>query len=422
MSGNNGQDKKPKGSYRRRLIADRFGERSYTLAALFEQAAQQFIEETQGRADILAELDTRAKQRAAIAEIVDYIIATEYISLSQDEKRWIINESHKEIFRLGPLAAALNDESVTEINITGPQDIHVRRGFGELERYEPTFDTPAHFTQLLQSVLSPLGVDLSQSDPFLEIGLQLESRPLRFSLIGPPVSPFYTGLIRLHPIQPLQLDDLHIPSIAAELLQKIVAEGHGLLIIGEGGMGKTTLLANLIQFANSVGLIQRAREIHPDYLHEHLKDYTTTPLHESSTIAFESGCNQALDDHTAILFVDEIQGDEGGIFWRLLTESYAPQCILTFRSKDNVTRLHSAISMAIRKTHRTLSQDDINHALMARLPFVAVLSPPKPKADPRLVMLGQWAEVDGDLTLEPLITWDTDSEPVRTDTPLCRDL
>ena len=422
MSDNNGQNKQPDNSYRKRLIEDRFGERSYTLAALFEKAAQQFIDETQGRTDILAELDTRAKQRAAITATVDYIIATEYISLSWDEKRWVINETYKEIFRLGPLDAAISDDSVTEINITGPQDIHIRRGFGDLERYAPTFDTHNHFAQLLQSTLSPLGIDLSQSDPFLEVGLQLEGRLLRFSLIGPPISSFYTGLIRLHPTEPLQLNALHVPPIAVELLQKIVAGGHGLLIIGEGGMGKTTLLANLIQFTSGGGLIQRAHEIHPDYLLDTLKDYTTIPLNASTTAAFEFGCNQALDDRMPTLFIDEIQGDEGGTFWRLLTESYGPQCILTFRGKANVSRLHSAINMAIRKTHRTLPQADINRALMDRLPFAAVLSPPTPKTAPRLIMLGQWAGSGADLTLEPLITWEVNAEPLRTDTPPCREL
>ncbi len=410
MSNDNGQSKRSD-DYRGRLIEDRSGQRRFTLDALREKIVGQFLDETMGREDILAELDTPAKRRAAIAETTDYVLATEYVWVTIEEKHWLNNAAYTDIFRLGPLDVVLSDESVSEISISNPQEVHIRRGFGELGRLNVTFETNDHFAQLLQNLLAPMGVDIT-ADPFVEVGTMLDGRPLRFSLIGPPINPYFSGLIRLHPSTPLQFE---IPDTALELLRAIVMGGHGLLIVGDGGVGKTTLFSNLLQYAHpGSALIQRGGEVHPTLIPQHMQDYPVIPLGEPAATAFEKQINKALDEAATALFIDEIQGDEGQAFWRALTTDM--QMVVTFRGRANVRRLHSAISMAVRKSHRTVPQEVLNNAFLQRLPFVAILADPRPQ----LTMIGQWAPAGDTLTIEPL--FHRNPEPERTNIEPCRDL
>lgn len=415
----NGQEKN---GYENRLIEDRYGKRRFTLNALRERAVQQFTEETFGRTDILLELDSPAKQHTAVNETIDYVLAADYVAVSGEEKAWLRDRVYHDLFRLGGLDTMLSDESVTEISVAGPQEVFVRHGFGELERFEAGFETQDEFAHLLQNVLTPLGIDLSKTDPFLEVGITLGGRAVRFSLMGPPMMPFYNGQIRLHPAQPRPLTEMNIPPLAIELLQRIITGGHGLLIVGDGGVGKTTLLANLLGFvpeSQKVGLVQRAREVHPAVITSHIHDYTGIPKEELATAVFEAQIHKALEDKVGVLFLDEIHGDEGGAFWRALNDNSASQLVATFRGKANTARLHSAVSMAILKTHRTLPQEGIDTTILQRLPFVVVLSEPAPKTEPRLVFLGQWSP---DMQLEALVKWEADSEPVRTETTPGREL
>lgn len=426
MSEPNGPSEKDT-DYSDRLVEDRFGNRRFTLDALREQAVTQFLEETFDRVDILSELDTPKKQRDAVTETADYVLAIENVWVTAEERRWIIDSVYRDIFRFGALDSALNDETITEISINKPREVFVRHEFGELVSFEEPFTNAAHLAQVLAYVLMPLGVRLEDSDPFLEIGLTISGRPMRISLVGPPMALHYSGQIRLHPSQPITLDVLQdhvIPTVALDLVKAIVSGGHGLLIVGEGSVGKTTLLANLLDFVadnKQAGLVQRASEIHPDRISEKMIDYTAIPKTEPATDIFERQINAALDAGVSALFIDEIHGDEGAAFWRVLTENNDLQCVVTFRGKANIPRLHSGISMAIRKTHRALPQEEIDQAFLERLPFVLVLSRPQSDGMPRMTLLGQWSQSSGEMNLEPLVTWD-EKEPTRTSLQPVREL
>lgn len=427
MSEPNGPSEKDS-DYSDRLVEDRFGNRRFTLDALREQAVSQFLEETFDRVDILSELDSPKKQQNAVAETTDYVLAIENVWVTAEERRWIINSVYRDIFRFGALDSALSDETVTEISINKPNEVYVRHGFGELEPFQEPFSNAAHLAQVLAYALMPIGVRLEESDPFLEIGLSISGRPMRLSLVGPPMAFHYSGQIRLHPSNPVTLDDLTdtvIPTVALDLVKSIIKEGYGLLIVGEGGDGKTTLLANLLDFVSSerkAGLVQRAFEIHPTKIPEKMTDYTVIPKTESGTVVFEQQIIAALNDDLSTIFIDEVHGDEGAAFWNVLTENDGLQCVATFRGKSNIPRLYSAFSMAIRKSHRALPQEDIDHTLLESLPFVLVLSRPKINKKPRMTLLGQWKKLNGEMDVEPLVTWDTDGDPIRTEHQLVQDL
>lgn len=376
------------------IVPGRPGRPSFSLDALREHVERQFQEETADRTDILSELDTEDKRRALLEEITDYVLAVEAITLTGSDRRTLIDRAYRNLFTFGPLDDYLRDDSVTEITIDGPYDIHVRHGLGKLVSVETAFDDRAHLESILRRVLAVEG-------PFLETGLMVEGRAVRFGLIAPPVSLDYHLEIRLHPRQPLTLDDLHtrfdaVSPQAAGLLKSTLAAGRGLLIVGDAGLGKTTLAAALVRTLPHdapLCVVERAAEM---CLQEQVTHRIPSP-----TTSFMSEIQNALDEAPAWLIVDEIRGDEAESVCAALMEETTTRYLWVFRGDSQPERLHSALGMVIRKQKPALTQSEIDRALVRHLPVVAAFK--RIEGKPRLHLIAEWVVKDETLNLRPLL-------------------
>lgn len=393
------------------ILPGRSGRPSFSLDALREQIEKQFHDETTNRPDILRELDTSDKRRALLTEIADYVLALDAITLSRNEKNVLLDHAYRYLFGFGPLDELIARADITEITVNGPFSVHIRRGAGKLEPAVERFDDHAQLVGTLERILASSGFTLSETQPFIEAGLVLAGRPARVSLIGPPVSPDYHVEIRLHPRQPLTLDDLYtrfhaVPPQAAVLLKAILAAGHGLLIVGEVGLGKTTLagaLANSLPTTSKVIAVERAAEMALPPFIMRRAPAPPEPDHPGSDFAAE--LQSALDNTPDWLMIDEIRGDESAAVWDALTRPNAPHYLWVFRGDSQAARLRSAISMVIRKEVHAVDQQAINQAVLQHLPFVAAL---KRMGDtPRLSYLAEWAQDESDpagsLVLRPIL-------------------
>lgn len=386
------------------IVEDRLGQRRYTLNTIVDAVIQQFVEETFGRQDILSDLDAPQAQREAIAEVADYVLARDYVSLTPSERRWLIQNAQQDLFRFGPLESYITDPAITEISISRHDEIYARHEFGPLQPIDVKFDHPRDLEQLLDRVLAPVGVQLSD-DPFIEVGIYMANRPIRLSLVGPPMMPSYTGQIRLHRPEPLILADLQtlIPAAAASLLQKIVQSGYGLMIAGEVGVGKTTLLGALITHLSedkSVHLVERTREIHGDLTGTTVE---RSPLIEETAVSFQDRLAAARHNKSDILLMDEIRGDEGAAFWAIIEQHKTRQHIAAFRGKTSATRLHSAFTMGIRKAYQDVPQQMIDERLLENFPFVIGLEHQHKDMPPSISFLGQWSQSENGISLIPLL-------------------
>ncbi|MBN1558161.1 MAG: Flp pilus assembly complex ATPase component TadA [Lentisphaerae bacterium] len=411
------------------IVPGRTGRPSFSLEALRERVERQFKEETAGRDDILLELDTEERRRAMLREVADYVLTMEAITLSARDKSALIESAYRSLFTFGPLDDYANDDAVTEITIIGPREIHIRRGTGQLEPVAEAFDDRAHLAGTLERVLAGSGVSLSHAGPFLETGVMIQGRPARIGLIGPPVNPDYSLTIRLHPRQPVSLNDLHarlemLPPQAVSLLRAILVGGHGLLIVGDAGQGKTTLagaLARSLPPTPSVTVIERAAEIWlPDFITRRIP---IPPGPDMPGTDFAATLRAALDESTGWLIVDDIRGDESAAVWDALTHQNAPHYLWVFRGDTRPDRLRSALGMVIRKQHPAVEQRDIHRALAARLPFVAALRPNR--GAPRLGLIAEWV-LDGpaddpadSLALRPILEARDDTWALTGHRPSC---
>lgn len=405
------------------IVPGRPGRPSYSLDALRERVERQFQDETADRADILLELDTEERRRDLLREITEYVLAVEAITLSAQDRRALIDAAYRHLFTFGPLDDYLHDDAVTEITVNGPHAIHVRRWMGALEPVGAVFDDRFALAGTLERILAGAGAVLSDDDPFLEVGVVLAGRAARISLVAPPISPDYSLEIRLHPRQPVRLKDLHgdlgmMPPQAAALLAAILDAGHGLLIVGDVGLGKTTLagalLANLVETspdsAPAITVVERAAEMAlPPAI---TRRVPVPPTPDDAGQDFAATIQAALDETPAWLAVDEIRGDESAAVWAALTHEDAPRYLWVFRGDPQPDRLRSAFGMVIRKQHPAVEQAAIHRALARHLPFVVALA--RVDGLPRLRAIAEWTpapaddvpSADAPLALRPLLTAD----------------
>ncbi|MBN2303863.1 MAG: Flp pilus assembly complex ATPase component TadA [Anaerolineae bacterium] len=369
------------------IMPGRTGRPSYSLEALRERIEAQFHEETSDRADILRDLDTEAKRRAMLTEVADYVLTVQAVTLTPGDKANLIDRAYRSLFTFGPLDDLLADDTVTEIAVNGPFDVHVRRGIGPLEKSPAAFaDRP----QLANTVARVLRTTPNDISPFIETDVTLKGRTARISLIAPPISADYTLTIRLHPRERVTLAGMSerwraVPPQAADLLTAILRAGHGLLIVGDVGQGKTTLAGALAHTlpAGTTGIaVERAAELDlpPGFTRR-------TPAAGTPGESFADTIRAALNDAPEWLIVDEIRGDESAAVWDALTRDRAPRCLWVFRGSSQPNRLRSALTMLIRKTQQAIPQDTLYGALARHLPFVAAFK--RYEGVPRLSLIAE---------------------------------
>jgi len=398
------------------LVPGRSGRPSFSLEALRERVERQFHEETAGRADILAELDTEASQRAALREVAEYVFAVEAVSPTAADKQTILDRAHSNLFGFGPLEGLLRDETVTEISISGPAEVRFRRG-GEPPRPAPyCFDDSAQLAIILARLLAESDAVLSASTPFVETGVTLRGRRARLSVLSPPLSPVLTVTLRLHPPRPLTLADLEargaLPPAGIALLRAIVASGFGLLIAGDAGAGKTTLAGALLpELAGRIAAAERAGEL--PLPPEAAGFCPAPPAPDRPSADFAQTIRAALAATPDWLVIDEISAGEAPALWEALAAEPAPHCLWALRAPAQPDRLRSALTMILRRARPAIDEAHLHHTIAERLPFVAVLA--KAGESARLVLLAEWQAQGNDLALRPLLTAERDGWALARD-------
>ncbi len=363
-----------------KVVRSRSGGRIYTLNALRERIEAQFSEEIAGRDDILADAGDEAGLRALLLESANYVLAVESVYLSREEKAQLLDQAYANLFGFGPLEPYLDDETLTEITIDGPDHIHARRGFGRLERLPVFFDDAAHLRRTVDRALATQGAKLVDWNYFLEIGVTLHRRPARLGLIAPPISPQLQVELRLHPRAPRTLDDLIAGGVltreAARMIADHIAAGRGLLIIGDVGAGKTTLLNALCPaFTGRAVAVQRAAELRlPGSVEARVQ---IAPSDEDPGANFGAQVEAVLSEAEAPdwLILDEVRDDAAKAAWAALAAgAERPRCAWVFRGDPAPDRVRSALSMSLRRAQPAIDQGELNRLIAAKLSLVVALA------------------------------------------------
>lgn len=146
----------------------------------------------------------------------------------------------------GPLQTPLQDESITEIIVNGPDAIWLERN-GKLERHPDFFLSDLSFRNCMDRLCHEARTHLTVENPFSEGRFQ----DFRVTLIGTELTGSHLHLsLRRHPKNPWTFERLQENgwcSLAMlSIFQRIVSERKNFIVIGPTGSGKTSVLNSFL--------------------------------------------------------------------------------------------------------------------------------------------------------------------------------
>lgn len=172
--------------------------------------------------------------------------------IRMDEKLEIIEGIFNSMRRLDILQPVIDDRSITDIMINGPDNIFIERE-GKIQKLDLSFESRNRLEDVIQSIVSKTNRTVNESCPIVDARLQDGSR---VNIVLKPIAlngPIMT--IRKFPEKPLTMDNLvqngSISEEASEFLRLLVTAKYNIFICGGTGSGKTTFLNALTGFIPS---------------------------------------------------------------------------------------------------------------------------------------------------------------------------
>jgi pilus assembly protein CpaF len=177
------------------------------------------------------------------------VIKEESAPLSTEQRQRLSREVQDDVLGHGPLQRLLDDPTVTEIMVNGPDMIYVEQN-GKLTRSQAAFASEQHLRRVIERIVSRVGRRIDESSPLVDARLADGSR---VNAVVPPLAFNGSSLtIRKFAKDPFKVDDLirfgTLSPEIAELLQACVQARLNIIVSGGTGTGKTTLLNVLSSF------------------------------------------------------------------------------------------------------------------------------------------------------------------------------
>ena len=171
--------------------------------------------------------------------------------LNLDSDTWaaLLKHLQSELVGYGPIEPLLEDDTITEVMVNGPNEVYIERG-GKITRADVRFQDDDHVIRVIQRIVQPLGRRIDRHHPMVDARLPDGSRVNAIippcAIDGPSITIRKFGkkkftaedLIRLQSVTPEMI----------EFLKACVNSRLNIVVSGGTGSGKTTLLNVLSSF------------------------------------------------------------------------------------------------------------------------------------------------------------------------------
>ncbi|GAW27649.1 type II secretion system protein E [Carboxydocella sp. JDF658] len=193
------------------------------------------LEEEISKGGKMEDLD-EAKLAQQIEDVVQTFLDKEAAFIPRQDRQKIVQEIIDEVLGFGPINPLINDPTVSEIMVNGPNQVYVERK-GKLELTDIKFRDNDHVLHIIEKIVAPIGRRIDESMPMVDARLPDGSR---VNAIIPPLAlkgPTIT--IRKFSKDPLKIEDLiRFGTLTVEMAKFLDACVKGKLnIVVSGGTG-----------------------------------------------------------------------------------------------------------------------------------------------------------------------------------------
>ena len=221
---------------------------------------------------------------------------------------------HGELTGAGPLTRLLRDPLVTDVLVTGPDEVWVDRGLGA-ERVDVRFPDDAAVRRLAQRLATACGRRLDDSSPFVDARMPDGTR---VHAVLAPIAVSGTCLsLRVPRRRAFDLDDLvasgSLPAEAVPWIRAVIEARLAVLLTGGTGTGKTTWLSTLLGLCDPrerIVVVEDSAELAPDHPHVVRLEARPPNLEGAGAVTMRDLVRQSLRMRPDRIVVGEVRGAE----------------------------------------------------------------------------------------------------------------
>ncbi|MEE1939282.1 CpaF family protein [Streptomyces sp. TRM 70361] len=327
------------------------------------------------RAKLLEEIDlaemsslAAAERRVRLERVLGHIISREGPVLSTPERALLIRRVVDEALGLGILEPLLEDSSITEIMVNGPDQVFVERA-GRVERLPLRFASDEQLMQTIERIVSTVNRRVDESNPMVDARLPSGER---VNVIIPPLSlsgPTLT--IRRFPRAYTLREMIGLGSLDEQLvllLSGLVRARFNIVVSGATGSGKTTLLnalSGLVPDGERIITIEDAAELQLQQSHVISLESRPANVEGKGRITIRDLVRNSLRMRPDRIIVGEVRGGETLDMLQAMSTGHdgSLATVHANSAEDALMRLQTLASMSEVKIPFEALRDQINSAL-----------------------------------------------------------
>lgn len=287
-----------------------------------------------------------------VGDIVGELLVQEKINLNLSEQRNLVSVLLNEMLGLGPLEPLLEDDSITDIMVNGPNQVYVEKE-GKLVLTDVKFRDNAHLMNIATRIVTAVGRRVDETSPICDARLADGSR---VNVIASPLAIDGASIsIRKFAKQKITLDKMisqgNVSPKMGTVLKIAAACQLNILISGGTGSGKTTMLnalSKMIDSGERIVTIEDAAELQLQQPHVVRLETRPPNLEGTGEISMRDLVKNALRMRPDRIILGEIRGSEAIDMLQAMNTGHDGSLgtIHANRPREALTRLENMVGMA----------------------------------------------------------------------------
>ncbi|MGM0366045.1 MAG: CpaF family protein [Actinomycetota bacterium] len=319
----------------------------------------------------IGELEPAQRLEKLTACIKD-IVEKDKLIITEKEIGLLAKEIYLDSFELGPISCLVGDPAVTEIMVNSYRDIYIEK-MGRIEKTGICFRDNSHLKNIIDKILSPLGLRVDESSPMVDARLGDGSRinvvisPISVSPMVVTIRKFKQDIMGMGDLIELGMMD----EGTADFLRQCVVRKENIIVSGGTSTGKTTLLnvlSNFIPSKERLVTIEDTLELNLNLPHVVRLESRPANIEGSGAVSIRKLVKNSLRMRPDRIIVGEIRGLEAiDVLQAMNTGHSGSLSTLHANSPDDlVSRLETLLLV----NNLNLTPDSVRRILASSLDMV----------------------------------------------------